>query len=93
MQDSTFLLHPQQSSLWLLVASVFCRRSFGGELSWAQETNDQKGSHLQSNSTSGKQMFGDYCAPCHGLSGKGDGPAASALKIPPADLTQLAQEK
>jgi hypothetical protein len=30
-----------------------------------------------------------YCAPCHGPSGKGDGPAAAALKTPPADLTAL----
>ena len=37
-------------------------------------------------------MFADYCAPCHGLSGKGDGPAASALKTSPADLTQLAKK-
>jgi mono/diheme cytochrome c family protein len=37
-----------------------------------------------------KQMFMDYCASCHGVSGKGDGPAAQALKIRPADLTTLA---
>jgi mono/diheme cytochrome c family protein len=40
---------------------------------------------------SGKEMFMSYCAPCHGKSGKGDGPAAAALKQPPADLTQLAK--
>ena len=37
-----------------------------------------------------KQMYMDYCASCHGPSGKGDGPAAMALKIRPADLTTLA---
>jgi len=35
-------------------------------------------------------MFGAYCASCHGLDGKGNGPAASALKAQPPDLTQLA---
>ena len=40
---------------------------------------------------SGKEMFAAYCASCHGASAKGDGPAASALKIPPADLTMLAK--
>ena len=40
--------------------------------------------------TSGKAMFMEYCAVCHGQSGKGDGPAAPALKKKPADLTQLA---
>lgn len=39
---------------------------------------------------SGKQMFEAYCASCHGLDGKGNGPAASALKAQPADLTMLA---
>jgi len=39
----------------------------------------------------GKQMFNNYCASCHGLSGKGNGPAASALKMPPADLTALSK--
>jgi mono/diheme cytochrome c family protein len=41
-------------------------------------------------SNSGKEMFGAYCAPCHGLDGTGNGPAATALKKMPADLTQLA---
>lgn len=39
--------------------------------------------------TSGKQMFTAYCAPCHGIDGKGTGPYASALKTRPTDLTQL----
>ena len=34
-------------------------------------------------------MFQSYCAPCHGKLGKGDGPAAAALKKAPADLTKI----
>jgi len=41
---------------------------------------------------SGKQMFVAYCAPCHGTEGKGNGPAAAALKVAPRDLTQLAKK-
>jgi mono/diheme cytochrome c family protein len=37
----------------------------------------------------GKAMFMEYCAACHGPEGKGNGPAAPALKKAPADLTQL----
>lgn len=41
--------------------------------------------------TDGKQMYSSYCAPCHGTNGQGNGPAASALKPPPSDLTGLAR--
>jgi mono/diheme cytochrome c family protein len=40
---------------------------------------------------SGQQMYTAYCAVCHGLGGKGNGPAAEALKVPPPDLTALAK--
>jgi mono/diheme cytochrome c family protein len=43
-------------------------------------------------SFSGVEMYKTWCASCHGLQGKGDGPAAAALKIPPADLTRLAKK-
>ena len=35
----------------------------------------------------GEAMYNRYCASCHGLTGKGDGPAA-ALSPPPTDLTK-----
>ena len=38
---------------------------------------------------SGQAIYEDYCAVCHGRDGKGDGPAARALKTPPIDLTQV----
>jgi mono/diheme cytochrome c family protein len=41
---------------------------------------------------SGKEMFRAYCASCHGMDGKGNGPATPALKQQPADLTLLAKQ-
>ncbi len=37
----------------------------------------------------GKAMFDQYCAVCHGKDAKGSGPAASALKKAPSDLTKI----
>src|SRR5271167_4434483 len=45
----------------------------------------------QTSPASGKQMFNAYCAACHGKDAKGDGPAATALNTPPANLTTLAK--
>jgi mono/diheme cytochrome c family protein len=40
---------------------------------------------------SGKVMYKQYCAVCHGVEAKGDGPYASMLKVPPPNLTTLAK--
>lgn len=42
-------------------------------------------------SLAGAASFDQYCATCHGRSGRGDGPLASSLKTAPADLTVLAR--
>ncbi len=41
--------------------------------------------------SSGKEMYKSYCASCHGEIGKGNGPAAAALKATPSDLTRLSK--
>lgn len=38
---------------------------------------------------SGKQMYQDFCASCHGPDGKGQGPVASLFRKQPPDLTTL----
>jgi mono/diheme cytochrome c family protein len=60
----------------------------------AQEQPSTTIKHVPMQSTSpasGKEMFNSYCAACHGTDAKGDGPAAAALKTPPADLTVLSK--
>jgi mono/diheme cytochrome c family protein len=46
----------------------------------------------QTSAASGKDMYNAYCAPCYGPDGKGNGPAASAMKSAPVDLTQLTKK-
>ena len=41
----------------------------------------------------GADVFLRRCASCHGEDGRGDGPAAGALRVPPADLTRIAARR
>jgi mono/diheme cytochrome c family protein len=40
---------------------------------------------------SGQRTYQLFCASCHGENGKGNGPTAKYLKVPPPDLTSLAK--
>lgn len=42
-------------------------------------------------SIDGPTLYKSYCAVCHGLNGKGDGPMAALLKTTPPDLTRIAE--
>jgi mono/diheme cytochrome c family protein len=37
----------------------------------------------------GRELYLAYCASCHGMEGRGDGPAAEAMRMRPTDLTLL----
>ena len=41
----------------------------------------------------GAPLFARYCASCHGLGGRGDGPTAATLRTRPADLTAIAKRR
>ena len=41
-------------------------------------------------SLEGPELYKAYCAVCHGTNGRGGGPMAAALKVPPADLSKIA---
>lgn len=47
---------------------------------WARQAKPTSG---------GAILYRRYCAACHGVEGRGDGPAASALSPLPPDLTRL----
>jgi len=57
----------------------------------AEKTTVKRVTVQPTSPASGKEMYTTYCAVCHGTDGKGGGPAASALKTPPADLAMLSK--
>jgi mono/diheme cytochrome c family protein len=77
--------------IWMVVTIVLLIATAVAQ----DQTQNQTGTvirHVPVQSTSpasGKDMYTAYCATCHGTDGKGNGPAASALKVPPANLTTL----
>jgi len=54
-----------------------------------QKTQPPETTHLI-DSVQGPVLYRAYCAVCHGKDGKGGGPMAKSLKVPPPDLTRLA---
>lgn len=41
--------------------------------------------------TAGSSLFKTYCATCHGVEARGDGPMADTLRVRPPDLTRFAR--
>jgi mono/diheme cytochrome c family protein len=62
----------RQFSFWALLISILCAPHSGAVAAEAE---------------AGKEMYRRYCASCHGVEGKGNGPVAAQLKIKVPDLT------
>ena len=79
--------------LMATVAAVTGLAVAGSGFDGAQTAKEMKKVPVTSTrADSGVEMFKAYCATCHGVDGKGGGPAAAALKVPPSDLTLLKQK-
>ncbi len=72
--------------LLLVALTVACTNSL------AEKKKAANSAALMDVSNTGAELYHSYCASCHGVAGRGDGPAAKALKIPPPDLTALARK-
>jgi mono/diheme cytochrome c family protein len=76
--------------LWVAFgAAGFMILSLDGARVDAQTVRQGTAPRIQS--LEGVDTYKAYCAVCHGPSAKGDGPAATALKKVPADLTTIAK--
>jgi mono/diheme cytochrome c family protein len=82
--------HPRRTSVRysLLIVPLLLFAGAAGAQSKATNSQDSIPANFV---PTGKEMFKQYCAACHGLDAKGHGPARAALKIPAADLTTLAK--
>ena len=69
--------------------SLACLLVVGGVASAQDKPVIKKVPIKQTAAYSGKEMYKEYCAVCHGADAKGNGPAVVALKAAPPDLTTL----
>jgi mono/diheme cytochrome c family protein len=76
-------------ALGSLVVGATGASSQSAPASPAPSDQDQKYQTLI-RSTEGPDLYRAYCASCHGVDGKGQGPAAAAFKAKMPDLTTLA---
>lgn len=53
---------------------------------------DASASQKEDKNSRGRKLFVQYCASCHGVDGKGGGPAAPSLKGTMPDLTRIPKE-
>jgi mono/diheme cytochrome c family protein len=72
------------ATAWLLVGGLAVLADAGQKIAPATAS-------LVIESMYGPDLYRHYCATCHGKDGKGRGPAAAALNVPPPDLTRLAR--
>jgi mono/diheme cytochrome c family protein len=75
----------------LLIALILSNVGIGASPAQQSIQKGDQGSIRPGPRMSGPDIFKWYCAACHGKDAKGNGPAASALKVPPPDLTTLAK--
>lgn len=73
------------------IAAVMLVFSIVVTLGWAFSAQSVLAGQKDPYVEKGHKLFTQYCATCHGATGKGEGPVAAALKVGPPDLTVLQQ--
>jgi mono/diheme cytochrome c family protein len=76
--------------LSLGIALIYASRAIAPTSAQPTRARQQQSQQLI-RSVEGPDLFRAYCASCHGVDGKGNGPAAPALKATVPDLTLISQ--
>lgn len=72
-------------------AKIFGLLAAGGVLAaWAIHVQPQPQPQHLIDSIRGDNLYKAYCASCHGVDGRGNGPMAAWMKVSPTDLTRIA---
>ena len=79
-------------SLTLICAIMLALAAFVATPVYAQTKQIKAENAKAGNTFKGDDLYRQFCAVCHGPDGKGNGPAASALKVKVTDLTQLSRQ-
>ena len=66
------------SRLWFFALTLFLTPVLTGSPASAQE--------FPPDAAKGKAVYERHCLACHGAGGRGDGPDAAALRVPPANF-------
>jgi mono/diheme cytochrome c family protein len=82
----------QYFAIPLLALSLGLVSCGGGSKPAAEDASNEDNASSQTatakgDAAHGQQIYAQTCSPCHGASGKGDGPAAAALNPKPSDHT------
>src|SRR3569833_2134460 len=75
-----------------MIKSLLIAASIGvltASISFADQTGKIVIPAPRTAANNGQQMYTSYCAPCHGVDGKGRGAVGASISIQPSDLTQL----
>ncbi|HWC99657.1 MAG TPA: c-type cytochrome [Candidatus Sulfopaludibacter sp.] len=75
----------------LILGSTLAVVGFFGNVAFAQTKTVKEVNARPTNSWNGQDLYKEFCAACHGTDGRGNGPAASALKSSAGDLTTIAR--
>jgi len=76
-----------------MIAIVFMTSILGGTARARPPTGSDDAAFDSGLAEMGAAIYQRHCASCHGEDARGQGPAASALRVPPADLTRIAERR
>lgn len=77
----------------LVILAVAALLLVGFDVTHSEGRRDDKNAQLPATYVPGHKIYKEYCAACHGIDGKGNGPVSASLAKHPPDLTTLSKRQ